>query len=737
MNNLTFNRFQMQSEIQGLVEKITYRSEDTGYTIGKLRVKDCRDLVVFTGSLLSVNPGELLKLKGEWFDHPKYGSQFRVDSYLSLVPATVKGIEKYLSSSLIKGIGPVMAKRIVAQFGVKTLDIIENSLEMLREVDGIGLKRIKMIERAWVEQKEIKEVMLFLQNHGVSSAYATRIFKRYGQRAIQVVKENPYRLATDVSGIGFVTADKIAIDMGIANDSQVRVESGLLYVLQLLSDEGHVYYPYELLIEECKKVLNVERNIIVKTFSAIALDKRIVIEDLNEDGEIKVNHKAIYLSKFYTSEVGIVTYLKRFLNKKKTLWQFDCEDPLDWVQNRTHINLAANQKIAIKKSITEKLVVITGCPGTGKTTIINSIIKIYQKLGQKIVLAAPTGRAAKRISEVTGCEAKTIHRLLGFKPGGSGFKKDEQDPLDAGLIVIDEASMVDTLLMYHFLKAVPPEATVVFVGDVFQLPSVGAGNVLKDIIDSHVVSTVNLDEIFRQSRQSEIVVNAHRVNNGKMPDLHPNRNKIQDFYFISIEEPEKIIEKIIFLCKERIPHRFKFDPVKDIQVLTPMNKGNLGAHYLNIQLQAALNPSSKELRIGGKVFKENDKVMQIVNNYDKDVFNGDVGIVTTIDNEDHEVTVDFEGKVRVYDYKDLDEIILAYAVSVHKAQGSEYPVVVMPVHTQHFILLQRNLLYTAITRGRKLVVLLGTKKALSVAINNNKPQRRYTYLKARLKLLLE
>jgi len=571
----------------------------------------------------------------------------------------------------------------------------------------------------------------------VSSAYATRIFKRYGQRSIQVVKQNPYRLATDVSGIGFVTADKIAIDMGIANDSQVRVESGLLYVLQLLSDEGHVYYPYELLIEECKKVLNVEREIIVKAFGAIALDKRIVIEDLNEDGEIKVNHKAIYLSKFYTSEVGIVTHLKRFLSKKKTLLQFDCEEALDWVQNRTHINLAANQRIAIKKSITEKLMVITGCPGTGKTTIINSIIKIYQKLGQKIVLAAPTGRAAKRISEVTGCEAKTIHRLLGFKPGGSGFKKDEQDPLDAGLIVIDEASMVDTLLMYHFLKAVPQEATVVFVGDVFQLPSVGAGNVLKDIIDSHVVSTVNLDEIFRQSRQSEIVVNAHRVNNGDMPELHPNRNKAQDFYFISIEEPEKIVQQIIFLCKERIPHRFKFDPVKDIQVLTPMNKGNLGAHYLNIQLQAALNPSSKELRIGGKVFKESDKVMQIVNNYDKDVFNGDLGIITAIDNEDHEVTVDFEGKVVLYDYKDLDEIVLAYAVSVHKAQGSEYPVVVMPVHTQHFILLQRNLLYTAITRGKKLVVLLGTKKALSVAINNNKPQRRYTYLKARLKLLLE
>jgi exodeoxyribonuclease V alpha subunit len=515
----------------------------------------------------------------------------------------------------------------------------------------------------------------------------------------------------------------------------MRAEAGILYVLHQLSGDGHVYYPYELLIEECKEILNTEREIIVKSFGSIAFDKRIVIEDINQEGENKVNNKAVYLSMFYLSEVGIARNFSKFLNAGNRLCQLDSEKVLDWVQKRSNITLAGNQKIAIKKSMSEKMLVITGGPGTGKTTIINSITKIYQKFGQKIFLAAPTGRAAKRMSEVTGCEAKTMHRLLGFTPGGRGFQKNEHNPLEAGLVVIDEASMVDTILMYHFMKAVHHESTVILVGDVSQLPSVGAGNILKDMIDSDVVSTVNLTEIFRQSRQSEIIVNAHSINRGEMPILVSHRDRVQDFYFIEIEEPERIVEKIIFLCKERIPQRFMFDSVKDIQVLTPMNKGILGTHNLNTKLQEALNPSSGELRISGKVFKNSDKVMQIVNNYDKDVFNGDIGIIVNIDNEYQEVAVDFEGKIVIYDYKDLDEIALAYAVSVHKAQGSEYPVVVMPIHSQHHILLQRNLLYTGITRGQKLVVLLGTKKAMSVAINNNSPQRRYTYLKTRLKLL--
>ncbi len=734
MNNPIRKRSHVWCEIEGLLERITYNSEETGYTIGKLKVKGYNDLVVFTGNLLSVTPGEFLRLKGRWFTHPKYGIQFKVDSYVSLIPATAKGIEKYLSSHLIKGIGPVMAKKIVARFGVKTLDVIEHSVEMLRDVDGIGMKRIKMIERAWLEQKEIKEVMLFLQCHGVSATYATKIFKRYGQESIRIVKENPYRLATDISGIGFVTADKIAKDMGVSDDSQMRVEAGILYVLDQLAGEGHVYYPYELLIQECQKILNTEREIIVRAFGTIAFDEKIIIEDINQDGEISVNNKAVYLSKFYITEVGITRNVRKLLNREDRLCQLDSEMVIDEVEKRSDITLAPNQKIAIQKSMSEKMLVITGGPGTGKTTIINSIIHIFKKKGKKILLAAPTGRAAKRMFEVTGCEAKTMHRLLGYTPGGRGFQKNERNQLEADLIVIDEASMVDAILMYHFMKAVPRESTLILVGDVAQLPSVGAGNVLKDIIDSGVVSTVNLTEIFRQSRQSEIIINAHSINNGNMPTLISDRNRVQDFYFIEIEEPGKIVEKITSLCKERIPDRFKFDPVKDIQVLTPMNKGILGTLHLNTQLQEALNPSSKELRIGGKVFKESDKVMQIVNNYEKDVYNGDIGIIDTIDSEEHEVTVDFEGKTVMYDYRDLDEIVLAYAVSVHKAQGSEYPVVVMPIHTQHYLLLQRNLLYTGITRGKKLVVLLGTKKALSAAINNNSPQRRYTYLKRRLKL---
>ncbi|MCP5002873.1 MAG: ATP-dependent RecD-like DNA helicase [Planctomycetes bacterium] len=735
MNNHTCKKSQKPFEIEGLFEKITFRSEETGFTIGKLKVKGHNDLVVFTGNLLSVNPGEVLKLKGWWVNHPKYGTQFKVNSYVSVIPATSKGIEKYLSSHLIKGIGPVMARKIVARFGVKTLDIIEQSIEMLQDVDGIGLKRIKLIERAWIEQKEIKEVMLFLQGHGVSVTYATKVFKQYGHESIRIVKENPYRLATDIFGIGFVTADKIAKDMGISNDSQIRVEAGIIYVLNQLSGKGHVYYPYELLIVECKKILNTERETIVMAFGTIAFDEKIVIEDINTDGEISVNNKAVYLSKFYVTEAGIARNVGKFLSRENSLCRLDAEGVLDWVQKRSNIILAPNQKIAIRKSMSEKMLVITGGPGTGKTTTIDSIIKIYQRSGQKVFLAAPTGRAAKRMSEVTGCEAKTMHRLLGFTQWGGGFQRNERNPLEAGLIVIDEVSMVETILMYHFMKAVPLDSTLILIGDVSQLPSVGAGNILKDIIDSGIVSTVNLTDIFRQSRQSRIIVNAHSINNGTMPSLESDRSRTQDFYFIEIEDPVKIVEKISFLCKERIPHRFKFDSVKDIQVLTPMNKGILGTHNLNTQLQEVLNPSPGELRIAGKLFKKNDKVMQIVNNYDKDVFNGDIGIIATIDSEDHEVTIDFEGKLVIYDYKDLDEIVLAYAISVHKAQGCEYPVVVMPVHSQHNILLERNLLYTGITRGKKLVVLLGTKKALSAAINNNSPQKRYTYLRNRLILL--
>ena len=720
----------MHIEIQGQLEKITYVNEENGYTIAKIKVKGHRELVTIAGNLFSVNPGEVLKLKGIWYNHPKYGEQIKVTSYESVIPATVKGIERYLGSGLIKGIGPVMAKRIVAQFGVETLDVIENSIPRLKEVDGIGDKRILMIQKAWAEQKEIKEVMLFLQGYGVSSSYATKIFKQYGQKSIRVVKENPYQLATDIFGIGFITADKIAQNIGIAKDSQIRAEAGILYVLKQLSNDGHVYYPYELLIEECKKVLNLERDVIVKAFGKIASEKKIVIEDINAE-EIKEN-KAVYLTEFYISEAGISNSLKKLLNVKKTLRSFDIEKALEWVQKELGIILAENQIKAVKESINQKVMVITGGPGTGKTTIINSIIRIYRRLGRRVLLAAPTGRAAKRMAEATGHEAKTIHRLLEFSFQEGGFKRNERNPLEADLLVIDETSMVDTSLMHHFLKAVPVTTTLILVGDVDQLPSVGPGNVLKDIIESGVIPIVKLNEIFRQSRESLIIINAHKVNNGEMPILTYNKDRLQDFYFFQIEEPEKILEKIISLCKEKIPEKFKFDPIKDIQVLTAMHKGLIGTSNLNMELQKVLNPSIDELIRGSKVFKPGDKVMQIINNYDKDVYNGDIGVINRINKEDQEIKVDYEGKVVIYDYSDLDEIVLAYSVSVHKSQGSEYPVVVMPIHTQHYMLLQRNLLYTAITRGKRLVIIIGTKKAMAIAIRNNKTQKRYTYLKNRL-----
>jgi exodeoxyribonuclease V alpha subunit len=732
-------------DIEGQIERITYYNEENNYTVAQMKVHGRNDLLTIVGNLFSVNPGEVLKLHGQWHIHPRYGQQFKVLSYESVVPATAKGIERYLGSGLIKGIGPVMSKRLVSKFGADTLNIIETDIQRLREVEGIGNHRIEMIQRAWEGQKEIREVMIFLQGFGVSPTYAAKIYKQYGKDSVKVVKENPYRLAQDIFGIGFITADKIAENIGIPKDSRIRAEAGILYVLHQLSEDGHVYYPYEPLIEECRKILSestpaekMERDVIVEAFGKIASEKKIIVEDLNQVGidsyreEVRENNKAVYLAKFYISEVSIADNLKTLLNFPKKLRSFDRDKAIEWVQRELKIDLAERQIEAVKESIEKKALIITGGPGTGKTTIINAIIKIYRRLGQRVLLAAPTGRAAKRMSEATGYEAKTLHRLLEYSPKEGRFKRDDDNPLEADLIVIDETSMVDTILMHHFLKAVPEEATLILVGDVDQLPSVGPGNVLKDIIDSGSIPTVRLDEIFRQSKESLIIVNAHRVNNGKMPVFNQSKGHPQDFYFFEIEEPEKVLEKVIQLCKDKIPARFGYNPVNDIQVLTPMHKGVIGASNLNTELQKQLNPSKDEFTKGGKVFKVGDKVMQIRNNYDKDVYNGDIGRITSIDHELQEVTVDYDGRAVSYEYPELDEIVLAYAISVHKSQGSEYPVIVMPVLTQHYILLQRNLLYTGITRGKKMVVLVGTKKAIAIAIRNNKPQKRYTLLKDRL-----
>ena len=720
--------------LQGQIERITYTNDENGYTIAKVKVQGHMGLVTVVGTLMAPTPGEIIKMYGEWVNHPRYGEQFKVDRYKSLVPASVYGIQKYLGSGLIKGIGPIMAGRIVERFGKETLDVIEKEIEKLAEVDGIGEKRIGMIKQAWEDQKEIREVMIFLQTHGVGSGYATKIFKQYRDRSIMVVKENPYRLATDIFGIGFLTADRIAEKLGFSKDSELRAEAGILYVLNQLADEGHVYYPYEPLVQKCQEILGVDQKVIIKAMSVIAESRMIVIDDLKRDVDnFRENNKAVYLAKFYLSETSIVTHMKTLIHTPKSIRNIDLDKALKWVQRQLPITLAEKQLEAIKCAVENKVMIITGGPGTGKTTIINAILKIFSRINVKIMLAAPTGRAAKRMSEATGHEAKTIHRMLEYSIQKGGFQKNERSPLNCDLMIIDEASMIDTILMHHLLKAIPPGATFILVGDVNQLPSVGAGNVLKDIIASGEMQIVELNEIFRQAKESLIIVNAHRINNGLLPSFKSFEQKLDDFYFIEQEDPEEVLRIILELTKERIPRRFGFDPVDDIQVLTPMHKGIVGAGNLNMELQNVLNPVKDGVIRGGRNFRVHDKVMQVKNNYDKDVFNGDIGRITRIDPINQEVAISFDERDVPYDYTDLDEIILAYAVSVHKSQGSEYPAVVMPILTQHFVLLQRNLVYTAVTRGRNLVVMVGTMKALAIGVKNDKTKNRYTYLRHRLR----
>jgi exodeoxyribonuclease V alpha subunit len=722
----------MLTDLSGQIERITYTNDQNGFTIARVKVHGQRDLVTVVGHLISPAPGEILNMRGEWVNHPRFGEQFKVVEFKTAVPATVYGIQKYLGSGLIKGLGPVMAGRIAKKFGEQTLDVIENETEKLAQVEGIGKKRIAMIKKAWDEQKEIRDVMLFLQSHEISSGYATKIFKQYGNRSIAVVTDNPYRLATDIFGIGFVIADSIASKLGFPEDLPFRIEAGILYVLNQLSDEGHVFYPYEPLMKKSQEILGIGREVVVKALGNIAVEKKVIVEDTNKRiEEFKENNKAVYLAKFHLCETSISDRLKLLLTAPKSIRHVASERAIDWVQRQLNITLAENQVRAIQSALANKIMIITGGPGTGKTTIINAVLKIFTRLRVRTILAAPTGRAAKRMSETTGHGAKTIHRLLEFSFIKGGFQKNEEKPLNCDLLILDEASMIDTILMHHLLKAVPSFATVIFVGDVNQLPSVGAGNVLNDIITSGAVPVVELNEIFRQAKASRIIVNAHKINTGILPSFE-NHVPNNDFYFIEQEDPQKVLGIILELTKTRIPQRFGFDPVDDIQVLTPMHKGVVGAENLNMELQKTLNPVQDGIIRGNRSFRVNDKVMQIRNNYDKAVFNGDMGRITGIRPEEYEVTVTFDGRDVTYEFSDLDEIVLAYAVSVHKSQGSEYPAVVIPILTQHYILLQRNLIYTAITRGRDLVVMVGTRKALAIGINNDKTQKRFTYLKHRL-----
>jgi exodeoxyribonuclease V alpha subunit len=713
------------TSIEGVLERIVYQGEETGFTVARLDMPGRDELVTIVGNILSVNPGETLRLKGQWVVNPKYGEQFRADSCLTILPATLTGIQKYLGSSLIKGIGPVMAKRLVEKFDLQTLDVIEGEPDRLKEVEGIGPVRTSRIVAAWQEQKEIREVMVFLQGHGVSSAYAVKIYRKYGDAAVAMVRENPYRLAEDIRGIGFRTADRIARNLGIEPDSLIRAEAGLLYMLSQLVDDGHVYYPQDQLIEATNNELEIDAGILSTAMETLSGSDRVVVEN-GEDAP------AVYLPPLHVAEVNAATMFGELLASPKKPLDIQVEKAIEWAKDKSGVRLAEMQKEAIRKTIHGKVVVITGGPGTGKTTVVNSIIRIVAAKGQRILLASPTGRAAKRLSEVTGREAKTIHRLLEYSPSEGGFKRNQDYPLEADLIVVDEASMLDILLMNRLIQAVPKYATLVLVGDVDQLPSVGPGNVLRDVIDSGVVDTVTLNEIFRQASESQIIVNAHRVNQGQLPVTRTQEGEPSDSYFVPREEPEDALTVIKYLCATRIPRAFNLHPVRDVQVISPMHRGTIGVANLNQELQELLNPASQEISGMGRTFKVGDKVMQIQNNYEKEVFNGDIGWVKGFDSEEGEVTVAYDDKDVAYHLSELDELTLAYAISVHKSQGSEYAAVVMPVLTQHYVMLQRNLLYTGITRAKRLLTLVGTRKALAIAVKNDKVQHRFTNLKARL-----
>ena len=728
----------MSTRISGQIEHITFTNEETGFTIAKVRVVGRGEPVTVVGNLLAPVPGEVLDMDGEWTQHPRFGEQFKVDRFATKVPATVDGIRRYLGSGLIKGLGPVMAGRIVDRFGPDTLEVIEHDRGRLAEVPGIGAKRIAMVADAWRAQREIRDVMLFLQSQGVGTGYAVKIFRHYGNRAVAVVRENPYRLATDIAGIGFVTADRIAEKIGIPRNAPMRVAAGVLYVLNRLADAGHVYFPETALVDRAQEALAVAPALIVQSLRTLAAEELVIIEGPPPGGPLAEGaSQPVYLTPFHRCETAIARKLRALLEVPRARPVVEADVALAWVQQQLAITLSENQVQAVRVAITHKVMVITGGPGTGKTTIVNAILRLLGRVPARVLLAAPTGRAAKRMSEATGCEAKTIHRMLEYNFQKGGFQRNEENPLVCDALIVDEASMIDVVLMHHLLKAVPLTAAFILVGDVNQLPSVGAGNVLGDVIESGAVPVVRLTQIFRQASQSQIIVNAHKINEGIVPlaDAAGADETGQDFFFIEREEPEHVRDTIIELVLNRIPKGFGLDPLNEIQVLTPMHKGVVGTTHLNQKLQEALNPGEGGVARGEFFYRVGDKVMQIRNNYDKEVFNGDIGRITALSAEDRELTVVFDGRAVAYDFSELDEIVHAFAVSVHKAQGSEYPAVIFPVLTQHYILLQRNLIYTAVTRARRLAVLVGTRRALAIGVKSARTERRFTRLCERLRQL--
>lgn len=709
-------------EIQGVLERIIFQSDQTGFTVARLKqIGEVDEVIAIVGFLDGVPVGSTLVLSGLWEKDPRHGSQFKVHHYTLLKPNTLNGIERYLGSGLIKGIGPKFAERIVKRFGFSTLDILEKEPDRLLEVPGLGRKRFEGIKKAWIHQKQIHEIMVFLQGHGISAHYAIKIFKTYGIKSIDIVKNNPYCLAEDIWGIGFKVADRIAQSIGIPVHDSRRAQAGLLFLLNEGINDGHCFLMISGLIEQGCNLLNLSRELLQQQLPQMVQNEKVVVED-----------DCIYLSRLYVAENGVAEKLYTINESTGPKVKGDIDAAIRKASKVMGITLAEEQTEAIQVALSKKVAIITGGPGTGKSTILQAVIFIMEQQGHAIKLAAPTGRAAKRLGEATGREAKTIHRLLEFDPSIFGFRRNEENPLEADLVVIDEASMMDIFLSQSLFKAIPLKSSLLLVGDVDQLPSVGPGNVLRDIIDSQCVATVRLSRIFRQDRGSLISVNAARINQGKSLELLNGYKGEKDFFFISRENAEDIEQEVLSLCAGRLTRKYDFDPFKDIQILAPMRKGVVGVDSMNRRLQDVLNPSEPVFFRGDRQFRVGDKVMQVRNNYDKDVFNGDLGHVTGWNGDGETLELIFDGKMLSYEMSELDEIELAYAVTIHKSQGSEFPCVILPLHTTHYPLLQRNLLYTGVTRGRKLVIVVGSQKAFSIAIRNNRVAHRNTKLKERL-----
>ncbi|MFW6148745.1 MAG: ATP-dependent RecD-like DNA helicase [Atribacterota bacterium] len=707
--------------IKGIIKKLVYHNEENGFLVARIDMQEPeKKETTIVGKMAAVSIGETYQFKGKWNLDSRYGWQFNFEDYQIILPTTLEGVRRYLGSGLIRGVGPSTANRIVDYFGEKTLDIIEEHPEKLNKVEGIARKRVELIKKSWQEQKEIKRVMLFLQSYQITTGYAVKIFKQYGTKAIEKLKENPYCLVDDIFGIGFKIADRIAQNLGIKNDSPARVRAGIKYCLNENAGQGHCFVYQEALTKMTAELLGIGEEDVEKECTVLNNNQEIIIQD-----------KQIWLPNYFYAEEEVSEKLTTLIRFPQQLTQINIDQKIGQLEKKYHIRFAREQKQAIREVLLHRVLILTGGPGTGKTTTTVGLIELFEDLGLKIVLAAPTGRAAKKLSEATGRTAKTIHRLLAYNPRQKGFTKNKKNPIRANVIILDEVSMIDIILMNNLLRAVTEDTFLILIGDIDQLPSVGPGNLLRDMIESEVIPVIRLTHIFRQKEKSLIVVNAHRVNQGKYPILSGKQER--DFYFLKEDDPERAAEKIVHLCTTRLPHSYPINPVRDIQILTPMYKGAVGADQLNQLMRNTLNPNRKGVKYGHQQYKINDKVMQIRNNYDKEVFNGDIGNIKEIDYEEQVIRILFYHRIIEYDFSELNELVLAYAITVHKSQGSEYPVVIIPMLTQHFLLLQRNLLYTAITRAKKLVIIVGMNKALWIAIKNNRTLKRNTFLKERLK----